>query len=222
MKSNLIIVVIVALIIGGVIGYYFGKSTMPVSQPGATQSVAINQNQKILALNQALRKLWAEHMQYTYLTVDSFFHNQKSLQANLDRLLQNQKDIGAAIVPYYGQAAGDKLTSLLITHINQAVPVLKAAQTGDKTALDKALADWYANAEEIAVFLSSANPKNWPESVTKQMLRKHIDTTIPYAVDLLKGNYAQALKDYDIAFQHMMELADALTTGIVNQFPDKF
>lgn len=216
MKNNAIIGVIIALIIGGIGGYYIGKSAAPASQYDSMQSVMGNQTQKVLALNQALRKLWADHMQYTYLTVDSFFHNQKSLEAHLARLLQNQKDIGAAIVSYYGQAAGDKLTNLLTTHINQAVPVLKAAQAGDKAALDKALGDWYANAEEIAAFLSSANPKNWPESATKPMLKEHIDTTTTYAVDLLKGDYAQAVKDYDKAFQHMMGLADALANGIVN------
>jgi len=185
----------------------------PEAAPGGQQEVA---------LYDAMRHLWSDHMQWTYATVDAFFHNQAGLQPTLDRLLKNQKDIGAALVPFYGQAAGDKLSGLLTTHINQAVPVLKAAQANDKPALDKALADWYANAKEIADFVSGANPANWPMSVTEPMLKAHIDQTTVYATDLLKGDYAKSVTDYDTAKDHMMMLADTLAKGIVAQFPDKF
>lgn len=174
------------------------------------------------ALKTAMRKLWGDHMQWTYATVDAFYHNPDGLQAQLDRLLQNQKDIGAAIVPYYGQAAGDALTNLLTIHIQQSVPVLTAARNGDQAALDKALSDWYANAKEIADFLSAANPTHWPQSATEPMLEEHISTTTTYAVDLLQKNYTKAIEDYDHAFAHMMMLADVLADGIAKQFPDKF
>ncbi|PKW00246.1 hypothetical protein ATK30_0343 [Amycolatopsis echigonensis] len=178
--------------------------------------------QKQIALYTAMRTLWTDHMQWTYGTVKAFFHNPDSLQPTLDRLLRDQKDLGAAIVPYYGQAAGDKLAALLTTHIQQAVPVLKAAQANDKAALDKAMADWYANAKEIADFLSGANPKNWPTSATEPMMKEHIDQTTTYSVDLLKGDYTKSIKDYDAASEHMMMLSDTLAKGIIAQFPDKF
>jgi hypothetical protein len=175
-----------------------------------------------IGLYTAMHQLWSQHMEWTYATVDSFFHNQKALQPTLDRLLQNQRDIGAAIVPFYGQSAGDKLTKLLLTHINDAVPVLQAAQAGDSAALNTALNAWYANAKDIADFLSAANPKNWPTSATEPMLKEHITQTTAYSVDLLKGNYAQAIIDYGKAEQHMAMLADVLSKGIIAQFPRKF
>ena len=178
--------------------------------------------QKKIKLYTAMRELMTDHMQWTYVTVDAFFHNPESLQPSLERLLRNQRDIGAAFVPYYGKAAGDRLTRLLTTHIQQAVPVLQAAQAGDKAALDRALADWYANAQEIADFLTQLNPHNWPRSVMRPMWRTHIDQTTVYATDLLRGDYAKAIKDYDRAFDHMMMLSDTLSKGIVAQFPDRF
>lgn len=74
----------------------------------------------------------------------------------------------------------------------------------------------------IADLLSDANPKHWPRSVTRPMLREHIDTTVVYATDLLKGDYANAVKHFDEADDHIMMLADILAKGIVAQFPDKF
>ncbi|MEO7176927.1 MAG: hypothetical protein ABIV51_13465, partial [Saprospiraceae bacterium] len=97
-------------------------------------------------LRGSMQKLWSDHMQWTFATVDAFYHNKGGLDAQLNRLLRNQKDLGAALVPVYGRAAGDKLTSLLTTHIKQAIPVLTAAQRDDQPALKKALDEWYANA----------------------------------------------------------------------------
>lgn len=177
---------------------------------------------KTQQLHTAMQKLWADHMIWTYATVDAFFHNPIAVTPSLERLLQNQKEMGAAIVPIYGQAAGDKLAALLTTHINQAVPVLTAAKSGDKMALDKALADWYANAKEIAQFLTSANPKNWPATATEPMMKSHIDQTTAYAVDLLKNDYTTAIKNFEIARLHMVEMGTVLASGIIKQYPDKF
>ncbi|MCB1273603.1 MAG: hypothetical protein KDB25_04305 [Leucobacter sp.] len=174
------------------------------------------------ALYGAMRTLWADHMQWTYATVKDFFHNQDALQATLDRLLQNQADIGNAVAGFYGDEAGAKLTELLTEHIQLAVPVLTAAKDGDDAALNSSLEDWYANAQEIADFLTAANPDAWPAEATSEMMKGHIDTTVAYAVDLLSGDYDKSIKDYDKAFSHMMEMADALSAGIIAQFPDKF
>jgi hypothetical protein len=182
----------------------------------------LTKGDKYLELNQVMRKLWSDHMHWTLATVDAFFNEPKQLQVKLNRLLDNQKEIGSAIVPFYGQAGGDKLTKLLTEHIMGAVPVLKAAQNNDKTALDKSLADWYKNADEIAVFLSAANPKNWPEVDTKGALKSHITHTTEYAVNILKGEYTTSLKGFETALNHMLMLADLLTEGIAKQFPEKF
>jgi len=136
-------------------------------------------------------------------------------------LLQNQKDIGNAIKPYYGEEAGNQLTTLLTDHITGAVPVLTAAQSGDQAALGKALDDWYANAEEIGVFLNTANPE-WAKMDMRHMMKTHIDQTVTYSVDLLKKDYNAAIMNYGHAHDHMVMMAEDLARGIAIQFPDKF
>lgn len=172
-------------------------------------------------LSSGMQKLWADHMQWTYSTVDAFFNNPAGLDAQLNRLLQNQKDIGNAIVPFYGQAAGDQLTKLLTEHIVGAVPVLTAAKNGDNNGLTTALNDWYANAEEIGEFLNTANPE-WAKHDMKPMMKMHIDQTTSYSVSLLQKNYDQAIKTYTEAHNHMLEMAEDLARGIAIQFPDQF
>lgn len=174
------------------------------------------------ALRSTMRELWAEHMHWTWSTVVAFATNPDGLEAQLDRLLANQAEIGAAVGSVYGEDAGNQLADLLTVHINQAVPVLQAAQAGDDAALQVALDDWYANAQDIADFLSTANPDNWPEEATRPALKHHIDTTVAYAGDIVGGDYTAAVDHYDEAFDHMMLLADVLTDGIVAAFPGQY
>jgi hypothetical protein len=122
---------------------------------------ACGKNDPKVELRNTMQKLWADHMMWTYTTVDAFFNNADGLSSQLGRLLQNQKDIGAAVVPFYGQAGGDALAKLLKEHIEGAVPVLTVAKNGDSEGVKVALDAWYKNAEEIADFLSAANPKAW-------------------------------------------------------------
>lgn len=169
-----------------------------------------------------MQKLWADHMIWTYATVDAFFHDPVSLQGKLNRLLQNQKDIGASVVPFYGKEAGDRLAVLLTGHIELAVPVLAAARDNNQTGLTKSLDDWYANASDIAQFLTSANPQNWPAADMEHMMKMHIDQTTEYAVFLLQSDTEKAIAKFDEAFSHMIEMADHLALGIAKQFPGKF
>lgn len=192
------------------------------SEMKGAASAKLQKSAKYQELSKAMRELWSAHMYWTLLTVDAFYNDPKGLDAKLHRLLQNQKDIGAAIVPFYGQAAGDKLAELLRVHIQDAVPVLQAAKNNDKATLDKAVKNWYANAKDIGDFLASANPKNWIAKETESALEMHITHTIAYSVGILKGDYTQSFGGFEEALHHMLHLADILSDGIAKQFPEKF
>jgi hypothetical protein len=141
--------------------------------------------------------------------------------ATAKRLLQNQTDIGNAVKPFYGDAAGDKLTSLLKDHILIAVEIIDAAKKGDAAKQDAAVKRWQANADDIAVFLSGANPANWAAAEMKAMMREHLDLTAAELVTHLQKDWAADVAAYDKVETQILKMADMLTAGIAKQFPDK-
>ena len=174
------------------------------------------------AFDRGMRKLWEDHITWTRLFIVSATANLPDLQATTDRLLQNQTDIGDAIKPFYGDGAGTQLTALLRTHILTAADLLAAAKAADTTKLQQAKTDWYANADDIAAFLSKANPRQWSVSDMKAMMRTHLDLTLDEAVAHLEGRYADDVAAYDRVHDEILQMADMLSSGIEHQFPKRF
>jgi len=174
------------------------------------------------AFHDAMRKLWEDHITWTRLFIVSAAAGLKDQQVAAERLLRNQQDIGDAIKPFYGEAAGEQLTTLLRQHILIAGDLLTAAKTGATPKVEKAKAAWYANADEIAGFLSTANPTYWPLDAIKGHMRMHLDLTLEEAVSRLQGKWAADVAAYDKVHAAILEMSDALAAGIVHQFPQKF
>jgi hypothetical protein len=174
------------------------------------------------AFHDGMRKLWEDHITWTRLYIVSAAADLPDKGATAGRLLQNQVDIGNAIKPFYGDAGGDHLTALLNDHILIAVALIDAAKAGDSAAFADANARWYANADEIATFLSSANPENWPLDEMKAMMRTHLDLTLKEAAARLNGDYAVDIAAYDEVHVEILKMADMLSNGIIDQFPKMF
>jgi hypothetical protein len=174
------------------------------------------------AFDRGMRKLWEDHITWTRLFIVSATADLPDLQATTDRLLQNQTDIGDAIKPFYGDRAGTQLTALLRTHILTAADLLAAAKAADNTKLQQAKTDWYANADDIAAFLSKANPRQWSASDMKAMMRTHLDLTLDEAVAHLEGRYTDDVAAYDRVHDEILQMADMLSSGIEHQFPKRF
>jgi hypothetical protein len=193
-----------------------------VSHVGTAASESREDSMKKSAFQDAMRKLWEDHITWTRVFIISAVADLPDKAAATDRLLQNQVDIGNAIKLYYGDAAGNKLTSLLKEHITTAAEIVTAAKAGDKAKQDDATKRWYANADQIADFLSGANPKNWPKAEMRSMMHDHLDLTTKEVVARLTGDWAGDVAAYDSVHQQILKMADGLSMGIINQFPQKF
>ena len=193
----------------------------------ATQSVdaAGGARQNRQAFHDAMRKLWEDHITWTRLFIVSkatLATDLPDIGPTVDRLLQNQADLGDAIAPFYGADAAADLTALLNVHILTAADILAAAKAGDAEATNAAIGAWYANAHDIAVFLHDLNPRHWPLAELDAMMDEHLDLTLVEAVARLEGSYADDVAAYEDIHLQILEMADMLSDGIIAQFPQKF
>jgi hypothetical protein len=100
------------------------------AQRGTSQSAIGRQ-----AFHDRMRELWTDHVVYTRNFIVSATSALPDTAEVSQRLLRNQDEIGEAIKPYYGDAAGSQLASLLRSHVQLVAKAVTAAK-GTTTAMN--------------------------------------------------------------------------------------
>lgn len=195
--------------------------TAPARAEVVSHSIAAT-TPKAFALRTSMRVLWEDHIVWTRLAIISLTTGSPDAQATVARLLENQTDIGNAVKPFYGKAAGNELTRQLRLHILVAADLVAAARVGDQTKLADAQARWQQNAKDIAAVLASVNPRYWKAGVLEAMLAVYLKLTTQETVARLEGRWAADVAAYDKIHRHALMMADTISTGIVKQFPQRF
>ena len=75
--------------------------------------------------------------------------------------------------------------------------------------------------QERMSYLADANP-GWPRGVLVDMMKMHLTTTTAEVVARLHGDWEADVRAYDAVYAHILKMADALSEGIVRQFPERF
>ncbi|MZQ82772.1 glycosyltransferase [Paenibacillus sp. 5J-6] len=188
-------------------------------RPAAAKQMMYTQS--MVQLKSDLRRLWMDHAIWTRNYVVSALAGLENKDKTLARLLRNQKDIGNAMKPFYGEDAGNKLGELLTEHIVIAGKIVDAAKSGNAAELDKNNKDWYRNADDIATFLNKANP-NWTKPMIQDLMYVHLQMLTEDVKAMLAKDWDADIMWFDKGADHLMMMSDALTEGIIKQFPQKF
>ncbi|MDF9763440.1 hypothetical protein OKW24_005213 [Peribacillus simplex] len=191
-----------------------------ISAVTKTQENCISQSE--VKFQNEFRKLWMDHVLWTsnYITSATTAGAEDQKQV-LSRLLKNQEDIGNAVKGVYGEEAGNKLTDLLKEHIVIAGKIVDAAKTGKEALVNQLNKEWYRNADDIAAFLSGANPYLKDEDL-KKLLYIHLKLVTNDLSASLAKDWDARIVAIDDGVTHIILMADAISAGVVKQFPEKF
>ncbi len=183
---------------------------------------AVKFNQKTVELQLALRDLWVGHIFWVRnVVLATKYSDADAAKIAEDKVVENARAIGDAIASIYGKEAGDKLFGLLAGHYGAVKDYMTAAFAGNSDAKSVAVEKLKKNAEEIATFLSSANP-NWPKQTLVGRLMAHGAHHIAQIDQTNIKDFSAEAKTWDNMKKHIHVIADALASGIVKQFPKKF
>lgn len=170
----------------------------------------------------ALRDLWLGHVFWVRnVVLASSAGNAAEAAAAENEVVANAKQIAAAIEPFYGKPAAEKLFGLLAGHYGAVKQYLQATLADSKPKQELAMKALTDNAGEIAVFLSGANPY-LPLDTLRGLLLAHGGHHM-LAIQQWHGKqYGEEAKTWESMKNHMYVIADALAGALAKQFPAKF
>lgn len=172
-------------------------------------------------LNRKLRSLWEQHVFWTRLTVNSIVDGLGDVQQTTARLLRNPSDFAAVLATVYGSAIASQFEKLLREHLTIAAELVTNLKSGNTAAAEAAQKRWYANADAIAAFLAQINPY-WSKVEWQRMLYEHLRLLSEEVAARIAKNYEKNVAISDSIEQQALDMADMMTTGIVQQFPSVF
>lgn len=164
-------------------------------------------------LRLALRRLWADHVLWTRVVIISALAGLADLETAVTRLMRNQQEIGDAMKPYLGTAAGDHLAALLREHIKDASEAVTALRDKNDPHFVIATQKLYANADEIARFLAATG--RWSYADLAKMMQTHINQLLVEAHARATGFWDRDVAATDQSMDHILTMADALAVGLV-------
>lgn len=170
----------------------------------------------------ALRDLWLGHIFWVRnVSLATLSKDDAAAKAAEQQAVANAQAIAGAIEPFYGAAAKERMFKLLAGHYGAVKAYLVATAAGDGAGQSTATQSLTANAEEIAVFLSKANP-NLPKEAVNGLLLAHGGHHIQQIQELKDRNYEAEAKTWQDMKAHMYQIADAMTDALAKQFAKKF
>jgi len=169
-----------------------------------------------------LRDLWVGHIFWVRaVSIAVIDKHDGAGKVAEQQAVENAKAIAATIEPFYGAAAKESFFKLLAGHYTAVKQYLLATVSGDAAAQSTATQSLTSNADEIASFLSKANPY-LPKDAVQGLLLAHGGHHIQQIQQLKDGKYEAEAQTWDEMKKHVYQIADATADALAKQFAKKF
>ena len=187
-----------------------------------SQSIGNSKPARVAEVKQALRDLWVGHIFWVRNVVSSnATNNLDERDAAEQQVLAHSKHIAHTMRQFYGDAISDTLCRILNSHYGAIREYSEATVVGNKSRQDAALALLESNVGELADLLSRVNPYLQKDTIHEVIVANgahHIQQINLYK----EKKYTHFMRTWGMMRQQVYGMADALTEGLVRQFPDKF
>jgi hypothetical protein len=215
---NVLRISLIGLLLAGTAGAAAAQGTKHHSSTTKQPTLST----KTVQTRAAVRDLWVGHVFWVRnVVLATLAKNDAAAKAAEQQVVANAKAIAGAIEPFYGAGAKEALFRLLAGHYGAIKAHLLATAARDASGQAKATETLTKNAEDIAVFLSKANP-NLPKDDVHGLLQAHGGHHIQQIHELNDGKYEAEARTWEEMKSHMYVIADALTQALAKQFANRF
>ena len=130
------------------------------------------------AFHDRMRELWTDHAVYTRSLIVSTVAGLPDSAEVSQRLMRTQDELGEAIKPYYGDASGSQLASLLRNQVQLAAKTVTAAKGPTTTAPAPSSAPYITSTDTVRVDTSQSRMKSqYPTNPSAENRRNQADST---------------------------------------------
>ena len=169
-----------------------------------------------------MRNLWAGHIFWIRnVVLDNAIGIPEARNIAEQEVVNNAKQIASTLSPFYGELASENLFTLLADHYGAITEYADATVVGNTLQQEVALAHLSSNADNIAAFLSGANPYLSKDGV-RGLIAAHGSHHVAQIIQLQEHDYSSEAQTWKVMRKHADVIADTLTTALAQQFPAKF
>lgn len=191
--------------------------TMPnLPNPNPTQG---NCNE-LLWLYKSMQQVWLSHVYQIRMLLKSIAFDLKDKEDVTNMLMRNPMQIADVFARYYPQEEADNLARLLTEHLLIGSAIMTSWKDGDMAKANELNRQWYGNASMTASALARMNP-NYDQEDLYRMLTNHLRLTAQQIGFYLAGRFVQSQEAFMAVIQQILSLADYLSYGVVQQFPER-
>lgn len=173
-----------------------------------------------LELNNDMRQAWMQNSMWNTMLMNSLFNALGNTDAVQTRLMQTPEDIAEVFDKFYPQATVNQLTQLLSEYTRIGGEVMTAMRDKDETRVDQLERMWQQNAERIARLLANTNSE-YDYDELNRMLMRNMDLMERQMRADLGQQYEESIRLHDEGENQLMQMADGLTEGLLNQFYER-
>lgn len=168
-------------------------------------------------LNNDMRQAWSQHNFWGNMFLVSLFHTLENLDAVKMRLEQSPEDIAAVFQSFYASPTVTQIRNLLAEHVRLAGEMANAMKSGNMERSTQLETQLNQNADQMARLLANAN-SNYDYEELRRMMRNHLNLMQDTMTSELSGDHNEAVRMMGENEDQLMDMADVLTEGLVQQF----
>lgn len=163
------------------------------------------------------RMIWRDIASWVGLySMVSYLDGDPSLLATIkDKIMDIPLEYINVLRTYFGDAAADKYSNMLLQYVSLLLSIIDAYKSGDVDAINKYTREILKNMDERAEYLSKINPF-WQKDIAKNLIYNFTILLINEAVSFLSKDFKMTVALFERVTNHTTAMGDFVTEGLIN------